>query len=87
MVLLSPKNSPGLLAALTIALSTMTVSSALTQAVPAPLKTTTEKNLGTFLVDSKGMTLYIFDDDKGTREERVLWRMCGDMAAVLAQSR
>lgn len=34
------------------------------QAVPAPLKTAKSQKLGTYLVDSKGMTLYIFDKDK-----------------------
>jgi predicted lipoprotein with Yx(FWY)xxD motif len=32
--------------------------------VPSPLKTATSQKLGTYLVDSKGMTLYIFDKDK-----------------------
>lgn len=31
---------------------------------PAPLKTGETKELGTFLVDAKGMALYIFDNDK-----------------------
>jgi len=34
------------------------------QAPPAPLKTATAKELGTFLVDGAGMTLYVFDNDK-----------------------
>lgn len=34
------------------------------QAVPSPLRTATSKEHGTFLVDSKGMTLYLFDKDK-----------------------
>jgi len=33
------------------------------QAPPAPLKTATAKELGTFLVDGAGMTLYVFDND------------------------
>lgn len=34
------------------------------QEVPGPLKTATSKEHGTFLVDAKGMTLYLFDKDK-----------------------
>jgi len=34
------------------------------QAPPAPLKTATAKELGSFLVDGAGMTLYVFDNDK-----------------------
>ena len=34
------------------------------QDVPSPLKTAKSEKLGTYLVDSKGMTLYIFDKDK-----------------------
>ena len=32
--------------------------------VPSPLKTAKSQKLGTYLVDSKGMTLYVFDKDK-----------------------
>lgn len=32
--------------------------------VPSPLKTAKSQKLGTYLVDSKGMTLYTFDKDK-----------------------
>jgi predicted lipoprotein with Yx(FWY)xxD motif len=32
--------------------------------VPSPLKTAKSEKLGTYLVDSKGMTLYIYDKDK-----------------------
>ncbi|MFQ5684708.1 MAG: hypothetical protein ACE5HC_15745 [Candidatus Binatia bacterium] len=39
-------------------------SLALAQSVPMPLKTATDRQLGTFLVDPKGMTLYLFDNDK-----------------------
>ncbi len=34
------------------------------QDVPSPLKTAKSGKFGTYLVDSKGMTLYIFDKDK-----------------------
>jgi predicted lipoprotein with Yx(FWY)xxD motif len=34
------------------------------QEVPSPLKTEKSKTLGNYLVDQKGMTLYIFDKDK-----------------------
>jgi len=34
------------------------------QDVPSPLKTEKSGKFGTYLVDSKGMTLYIFDKDK-----------------------
>ena len=34
------------------------------QDVPGPLKTAKSEKLGTYLVDSKSMTLYIFDKDK-----------------------
>jgi predicted lipoprotein with Yx(FWY)xxD motif len=34
------------------------------QGVPGPLKTAKSQKLGTYLVDSKGMTLYIYDKDK-----------------------
>jgi predicted lipoprotein with Yx(FWY)xxD motif len=34
------------------------------QEVPSPLKTEKSKTLGNYLVDPKGMTLYIFDKDK-----------------------
>lgn len=34
------------------------------QEVPGPLKTAKSEKLGTYLVDSKGMTVYIFDKDK-----------------------
>src|SRR3989304_7195426 len=55
----------GLLPALAFGLSAMAVGSALAQqAPPAPLKTATAKELGTFLVEAKGMTLYVFDNDK-----------------------
>ncbi len=54
-----------LLTALAFGLSAIAVGSALgQQAPPAPLKTATAKELGTFLVDAKGMTLYVFDNDK-----------------------
>jgi predicted lipoprotein with Yx(FWY)xxD motif len=33
------------------------------QEVPSPLKTEKSKTLGAYLVDQKGMTLYIFDKD------------------------
>jgi predicted lipoprotein with Yx(FWY)xxD motif len=41
-----------------------TVSPSWAQQVPTPLKTEKSKTLGTYLVDQKGMTLYIFDKDK-----------------------
>lgn len=34
------------------------------QDVPSPLKKATSNELGTYLVDAKGMTLYLFDKDK-----------------------
>jgi len=34
------------------------------QDVPSPLKKATSGELGTYLVDAKGMTLYLFDKDK-----------------------
>ncbi len=34
------------------------------QDVPSPLKTAKSEKLGTYLIDSKGMTLYIFNKDK-----------------------
>ncbi len=40
------------------------VVSAWAQEVPSPLKTEKSKTLGNYLVDQKGMTLYIFDKDK-----------------------
>ena len=40
------------------------VVTAWTQEVPSPLKTEKSKTLGNYLVDPKGMTLYIFDKDK-----------------------
>ena len=36
----------------------------LAEEVPSPLKTATSQKLGTYLVDSRGMTLYIYDKDK-----------------------
>ncbi|MGH7478699.1 MAG: COG4315 family predicted lipoprotein [Candidatus Methylomirabilales bacterium] len=54
-----------MLTAVAFGLSAIVVGSALAQqAPPAPLKTATAKELGTFLVDAKGMTLYVFDEDK-----------------------
>jgi predicted lipoprotein with Yx(FWY)xxD motif len=42
----------------------LAVTSTPAQQAPAPLKTATKEGLGTFLVDAKGMTLYLFDNDK-----------------------
>jgi predicted lipoprotein with Yx(FWY)xxD motif len=42
----------------------VTSSTVAQQSVPGPLKTTTKEQVGTFLVDANGMTLYIFDNDK-----------------------
>ena len=55
----------GILTILAFGLSLMVTSSALAQQnIPAPLKTATKGQLGTFLVDSNGMTLYTFDNDQ-----------------------
>jgi predicted lipoprotein with Yx(FWY)xxD motif len=59
------KSLPAMFIALVVGLSAIVVGSApAQQAPPAPLKTAQTKELGTFLVDAKGMTLYIFDNDK-----------------------
>ena len=64
MFLKPSKTLLGMLAVLAFGLSLMVTSSALAQQkVPAPLKTATKGQLGTFLVDSNGMTLYTFDND------------------------
>lgn len=65
MVLKSHKTFLGMLTALAFALSLIVTSSTLAQqAVPGPLKTVSKEQLGTFLVDANGMTLYTFDNDK-----------------------
>ena len=40
------------------------VTDAWAQEVPSPLKKATSTERGTYLVDEKGMTLYLFDKDK-----------------------
>lgn len=50
--------------ALAFGVSLVAISATPAQQAPAPLKTATKEGLGTFLVDAKGMTLYIFANDK-----------------------
>lgn len=64
MIFTARKTLFGMLTALAFGFLVTVVSSTLAQAVPAPLKTATSKQLGTFLVGSNGMTLYVFDNDK-----------------------
>ncbi len=64
MILMACKVLLSLITALVPSIAVLGVSSTLAQVVPVPLKTATDKQLGTFLVDAKGMTLYIFDNDK-----------------------
>jgi predicted lipoprotein with Yx(FWY)xxD motif len=52
-----------LLTVLAFGLSAAGASSALAHQDP-PAKAAESKELGTFLVDAKGMTLYVFDNDK-----------------------
>lgn len=64
MVFRSRKALGGMLTVLALGISALAVSPVFSQTVPGPLKTAAKKDLGTFLVDQKGMTLYIFDPDK-----------------------
>lgn len=64
MFCLSRKALGGMLTVLALGISALHVSLVFSQTIPAPLKTAANKDLGTFLVDQKGMTLYIFDPDK-----------------------
>ncbi|MFQ5960747.1 MAG: hypothetical protein ACE5MG_05080 [Candidatus Methylomirabilales bacterium] len=64
MILMPRKLFLGIFTVLAFAFSLIVTSSTLAQkAVPAPLKTAKQEQLGTFLVDANGMTLYIFDND------------------------
>lgn len=64
--MLTARKTPlALLMAVAVGISMVIVASTLAQtSPPAPLKTAQTKELGTFLVDPQGITLYIFDNDK-----------------------
>ena len=49
---------------LVVGLGGAMVMTASAQEVPSPLKTEKSKTLGNYLVDQKGMTLYVFDKDR-----------------------